>query len=190
MPRACIAHDRVVTTARMYLQMGVIGFLLAAVIYGAVMSAIFSHYISAPIPELQYVDGVPRLVTKPEAPRLRALTLAKYFISFNPRNYLTLQLSSSHMSISEKREVVEPELRSLLQSAEVPRETYRKAIFWLTDGRVDQLRWILPTSLLLFPIFGVFYFLAFNWINRRTEKTQFVRGADLISFERMKAALN
>ena len=117
MPRAYIAHDRVVTTARMYIQMGVIGFLLAAVLYGGAMSAILSYYISAPIPELQYIDGVPRIVVKPEAPHLGTLTLCKNFISFNPRNYLNLQLESSHMSITGEREVVEPELRPFFQRA-------------------------------------------------------------------------
>jgi type IV secretory pathway TraG/TraD family ATPase VirD4 len=174
----------------MYIQMGVIGFLLAAVLYGGAMSAILSYYISAPIPELQYINGVPRLILKPEAPHLGTLTLAKYFISFNPRNYLSLQLESSHMSITGKREVVEPELWPFFQRAEVPREIYRKGVFWITRGRVEQLRWIVPMSLLFFPSFGLLYFLGFSWLNRRAEKTRFVRGADLMPFKQMKVALN
>jgi len=94
------------------------------------------------------------------------------------------------MRIGEKREVVEPELQPFFQSKEVPRETYRKGVLWITRGRVDQLRWIVPTSLLFFPVFGVLYFLVFSWINRRTEKTRFVRGDDLMPFAQMKVALN
>jgi hypothetical protein len=190
MPRAYVAHDRVVSAARMYVQMGAIGFLLAAVIYCAAMNAIISHYISAPIPQLQYLNGVPRLIVKPQAPHLPFLPLVKYFVSLNPRNYLNLQLPSSHVSVTEKREVVEPGLQAFFQSREVPRDTYRKGVFWITGGRVEQLQWIIPTSLLFFPLFGVIYFLAFSWINRRTEKTRFVRGADLMPFAQMKAALN
>ena len=190
MPRAYIAHDRVVTTARMYIQMAVIGFLLAAIFYCGGISTVLSRYILGPIPELRYVDGEARLTLNPEGRRLPFFALIKYFISFNPRNYVSIQLSSSRSGTTEKTEVVEPELRSLLRRAEVPRETYRKAVFWITHGRVEQLRWIFPTSLLFFPIFGLLYFFAFSWLNRRTEKTQFVRGADLMPFEKMKAALN
>ena len=69
MPRAYVAHDRVVSAARMYIQMAVIGLLLAAVLYCGGMSAFISRYVSDPIPELQYVGGEPRLTLKPEAQR-------------------------------------------------------------------------------------------------------------------------
>jgi len=45
-------------------------------------------------------------------------------------------------------------------------------------------------SLLFFPLFGLLYFLVFSRLNRRSSKTQFVRGADLMPFERMRADLN
>ncbi len=190
MARAYVAHDRVVTTARMYIQMGVIGFLLSAIVYVGAMSAVIAHHVSAPIPELKDIDGIPRLVAAPENLRLPFCCLVKYFISLNPKNYLTPQLSFSRVTRLEKWETVEPELRTFLSATEVPREAYRKAVFWITEGRVEQLRWIFPSSLLFFPVFGVFYFLTFSWVNRRTEKTRFVRGADLMPFEKMKAELS
>jgi type IV secretory pathway TraG/TraD family ATPase VirD4 len=188
--RAYVAHDRVVSAARMYVQMAAIGLLLAAILYCGGMNAFLFHYVSNPIPELQYVDGESRLSVKPGAKRLPAFSLLKYYVSFNPKNYFSVQLSAGPAKANEKLEIVEPELRPFFQRREVPRETYRKAIFWITRGRVEQLRWIFPISLIFFPAFGVVYFLAFSWLNRKTEKTKFVRGADLMPFEQMKAALN
>jgi hypothetical protein len=188
--RAYVAHDRVVSAARMYVQMAAIGSLLAAGLYCGGMSAFLSRYVSNPIPELQYIGGKPRLSLKPDAKRLPIFPLIKYFISFNPKNYFTLHLSTGPAITTEKVEIVDPELRHLFQGKEVPRETYRKAVFEITRGRVEQLRWIFPVSLLFFPVFGVLYFLSFSWLNRRAEKTQFVRGADLVPFEQMKAELN
>ena len=52
------------------------------------------------------------------------------------------------------------------------------------------LRHVVPVSLLFFPIFGVGYFFLFSWINRLTEKTEFVRGVDVIPFNEMKARLD
>ena len=72
----------------------------------------------------------------------------------------------------------------------MPRETYRKGIRWITRGRVEQLRWVIPLSLLFFPLFGLVYFIAFSLLNRWSSKTRFVRGADLVPFKRMKAALD
>lgn len=188
--RAYVAHDRVVSAVRMYIQMAVIGLLVAAALYGIGMSRFLLQYISTPIPELQYIDGEPRLTLKPGAKRLRIFPMIKYFVSFNPKNYFTLHLNTNQEKTTDKIEIVDPELRPLLQQKEVPRETYRKAIFWLTRGRVEQLRWIFPVSLLFFPIFALVYFFGFSWLNRRTEKTKFVRGADLMPFEQMKNALN
>ncbi len=188
--RAYVAHDRVVSAARMYVQMGAIGLLLAAGLYCGGMSAFLSRYVSNPIPEIQYGGGKPRLSIGRDAKRLPIFPLIKYFISFNPRNYFTFQLSTSPAGDREKLEVVDPELRPLFHSKEVPRETYRKVVYEITRGRVEQLRWIFPLSLLFFPVFGVLYFLAFSWLNRRSEKTEFVRGADLMPFEQMKAVLN
>ncbi len=169
--------------------MGVIGALLAAILYVGGMSLLIKHFISSPIPELQHIEGAPRLILKPNAGRLRIVSLVKYFVSLNPKNYFSLKLSVGAPKALEKSEVVEPELRPLFHRSEVPRETYRKAILMITKGRVEQLRWIFPTSLLFFPIFGSAYFLGFSWLNRRTEKTEFVRGADLMRFDEMKSAL-
>lgn len=187
--RAYVAHDRVVSAARMYVQMVVVGLLVAAIVYVGAMWAFVSRYYDMPIPKVRVVDGTPRLILNPKNQRLPILSLVKYFVSFNPKNYLSIRLSSNPADRPEKSELVELELRDFFRAREVPRETYRKGIFWLTRGRVDHLRWIFPTSLLFFPVFGLVYFLAFSWLNRKTEKTQFVRGADLMPFNRMSAEL-
>jgi hypothetical protein len=51
----------------MYIQMGVIGVLLAAILYVGGMSLFIKHFISSPIPELQYIEGAPRLILKSNA---------------------------------------------------------------------------------------------------------------------------
>ena len=188
--RAYVAHDRVVSAARMYVQMVVVGLLLAAIIYVGAMSAFVSRYCGVSIPEVQVLDGKRRLITNPGNKRLPVVALLKYYVSLNPKNYLGIQLSSNRIDTAEKSEIVEPELRGFFHSREVPRETYRKAILLLTHGRVEQLRWIVPTSLLFFPAFALLYFLAFSRLNRKTEKTQFVRGADLIPFRRIARRSN
>ena len=188
--RAYVAHDRAVSAARMYVQMAVVGFLLASVLYAGVMTAFLSHYVAGPVPELRFVGGKPRLNVNARSPRLPVFSLLKYYVSLNPKNYLSIRLSSKSLGGQEKREAVEPVLQPFFRRREVPRETYRKGILWITRGRVEQLRWIFPVSLLFFPLFGLVYFFVFSRLNRRSSKTQFVRGADLMPFERMKADLN
>ena len=136
--RAYVAHDRAVSAARMYVQMAVVGFLLASVLYGAVMTAFLSRYVAGPIPELRFVGGRPRLKVNAESPRLPIFSLLKYYVSLNPKNYLSIQLNSKRLGGLDKREVVEPELQPFFQRREVPRETYRKGIRWITRGRVIQ----------------------------------------------------
>src|SRR5437667_9403844 len=188
--RAYVAHDRAISAARMYVQMAVVGFLLAFVLYAGAMTAFLSHYVAGPIPELRFVGGRRRLKVNAGSPRLPVFSLLKYYVSLNPKNYLSIQLNSKRLGGLDKREVVEPELRLFFQRREVPRETYRKGIRWITRGRVEQLRWVFPVSLLFFPLFGLVYFIAFSLLNRWSSNTQFVRGADLMPFERMKVALN
>src|SRR6185503_12947947 len=53
-----------------------------------------------------------------------------------------------------------------------------------------QLSWIFPVSLLFFTLYGLLYFFAFSRLNRKSSKTQFLRGADLMPFARMRAVLN
>src|SRR5438094_550274 len=188
--RAYVAHDRAVSAARMYVQMAVVGFLLAFVLYAGAMTAFLSRYVAGPIPELWFVHGKPRLKVNAGSPRLPIFSLLKYYVSLNPRNYLSIQLSTKRLGGLGKREVVEPELQLFFHRREVPRETYRKGIRWITRGRVEQLRWVFPLSLLFFPLFGLVYFVAFSLLNRWSSKTRFVRGADLVPFKRMKAALD
>ena len=188
--RAYVAHDRAISAARMYVQMAVVGFLLAFVLYAGAMTAFLSHYVAGPIPELQFVGGRPRLKVNAGSPRLPIFSLLKYYVSLNPKNYLSVQLNSKRLGGLDKREVVEPELQLFFRQREVPRETYRKGIRWITRGRVEQLRWVFPLSLLFFPLFGLVYFIAFSLLNRWSSKTRFVRGADLVPFKRMKAALD
>jgi hypothetical protein len=173
----------------MYVQMALVGFLLASVFYAAAMIAFLSRYVCRPIPELQIVDGEPRLKESPDGGRLPIFALLKYYVSLNPKNYVSVRLSSKQVGGEEKREIVEPDLQLFFRQREVPRDTYRKGIFWITRARVEQLRWMVPVSLLFFPAFGLLYFLAFSRLNRKSSKTQFVRGADLMPFGRMKAAL-
>ncbi len=188
--RAYVAHDRVVTATRMYIQMGVIGLLLAAIFYVVALNACIKKYISAPVPVIRLVDGQTRVTVDPSSPRLPIAALLKYHVSLNPRNYLRLRLNIAPKRPIEKLEIVEPELQPLLRAREVSRETYRKAIYWITDGRVETLRWLMPLSLLFFPVFGTVYILLFSWLDRRAAKTKFVRGADLMPFEEMKAELD
>jgi type IV secretory pathway TraG/TraD family ATPase VirD4 len=188
--RVFVAHDRAVSAARMYIQMAVVGLLLSAVIYGISMSVLLTHYISGPIPERMLANGVLQCIVKPGAKNLRVISLAKYFVSFNPKNYFALKLSTGKTTTSRKSEIVEAELQPLLQRREVSRETYRKVIYLITSGRVEQLRLILPMSLFFFPVFGFVYFFVFSRINKKTEKTKFVRGADLMPFNRMKQFLD
>src|SRR5947199_10538803 len=188
--RAYVAHDRAISAARMYVQCGVLGFLLALVVDAGAVSGFLAHYVAGPIPELRFVGGRPRLKVNAGSPRLPVFSLLKYYVSLNPKNYLSVQLNSKRLGGLDKREVVEPELRPFFQRREVPRETYRKGIRWITRGRVEQLRWVIPLSLLFFPLFGLVYFIAFSLLNRWSSKTRFVRGADLLPFKRMKAALD
>ena len=180
--RAYIAHDRVVTTARMYVQMAVFGLFLAAAIYAGASWTFFSYYLSEPVPKL--ING--ELVVSSGSPRLRAISLLKYHVSLNPRNYISFNRPEAFVP----QERVESELRILLHDDMVSRESYRRAVLLVTRGRADSLRWMIPSSLLFFPVFGVGYFLIFSWINRRTEKSEFVRGTDLIPFREMKTALD
>jgi type IV secretory pathway TraG/TraD family ATPase VirD4 len=188
--RAYVAHDRAVSAARMYVQMALVGFFLALVIYVSVMAAFLSYYIAAPVPELRFAGGKPRLSVNPRSPRLPILSLLKYYVSLNLKNYISVQVGSKRLGGLDKREVVEPELQRFFQRREVPRETYRKGIRWITRGRVEQLRWAFPVSLLFFPLFALVYFVVFSQVNRWSSKTRFVRGADLVPFKRMKAALD
>src|SRR5439155_10090662 len=126
--RAYVAHDRAVSAARMYVQMALVGFFLALLIYVSVMAASLSYYIAAPVPELGFAGGKPRLSVNPRSPRLPILSLLKYYVSLNPKNYISVQVGSKRLGGLDKREVVEPELRRFFQRPEVPRETYRKGI--------------------------------------------------------------
>ncbi|MDR0841846.1 MAG: type IV secretion system DNA-binding domain-containing protein [Acidobacteriota bacterium] len=180
---AYIAHDRIVTISRMYIQMAAVGLVIAVLVYAGAMSAFFSRRLAEPVPE--YVSG--QTVIRADSPRLRARSILKYYVSLNPRNYLRLGFDKKEFVPTE---AVEPELRGLLRNDEVPRELYKQAILVVTHDRVEELRWMLPASLLFFPVFGVGYFFLFSWINRLTEKTEFVRGSDLMPFHRLKAELD
>src|SRR4030095_16212690 len=109
--RAYVAHDRAISAARMYIQMAVVGFLLASILYAGVITTVLSRYVAGPIPELRVVDGKLRLNVNPGVPRLPVFSLLKYYVSLNPKNYLRIQLSSKHMGSPDKLEVVEPELQ-------------------------------------------------------------------------------
>ena len=124
--RAYVAHDRAVSAARMYVQMAVVGFLLASVLYAGAMAAFLSRYVAGPVPELRFVGGKPRLNVNARSPRLPVSSLLKYYVSLNPKNYLSIRLSSKSLGGQEKREAVEPVLQPFFRQREVPRETYRK----------------------------------------------------------------
>ena len=158
--RVFVAHDRAISAARMYIQMAVVGLVLATLIYGISISALLANYVSGPIPERIFENGMVRFTIKPGAKRLRIISLAKYFVSFNLKNYFNLQLSTVQTTTSRKSEIVETELQPLVQRREIPRETYRKVIYLITNGRVEQLRLIFPLSLLFFPIFSNKYISA------------------------------
>ncbi len=170
--------------------MVVVGILLASVFYTSAMVAYLSRVISAPVPELRFVAGKPRLFVTGASPGLPLLALLKYYVSLNPRNYLDLAFNVNRQATSGPTEIVEPELRSLLRRKEVSRKTYRTAVLLVTHGRVEQLRSVFPLSLLFFPAFGLLYFAGFSWMNRKAEEPRFVRGADLVPFEQMKESLD
>ena len=110
--------------------------------------------------------------------------MLKYFISLNPRNYIRF----GHRSAGEF-ERVERELQPFFRQAKVPRETYCQGIRLITEGRIDELRWIAPVSLLFFPVFGIVYFLLFRKLNRKTSAVTFVRGIDLTPLSELKGHL-
>jgi len=180
--RAYIAHDRAVTTARMYMQMALVGLVIGGFIYAGIMNLVLSR-ITGRIPEP--VNG--KYLVRANSPKLRVKSLLKYHYSLNLKNHISLRRPANWVP----EETVEPELRVLFDGADkVPRETYRRAILFVTHGRVEKLTWIIPISLIFFPIFGTGYFFLFSWINKRTEKTEFVRGDDVMPFARLKGKLD
>ncbi|MCI0723165.1 MAG: type IV secretion system DNA-binding domain-containing protein [Acidobacteria bacterium] len=187
--RAYVAHDKAVSVVRMYIQMTVVGFVLGSILYCALMAAVVSQFIAGPVPEVRFVNGTTRLVVGPDAPRLPLFAIIKYFVSFNPRNYFHFNLNPSKHGAPDLQEFVGAELQRFLGRQIVSREAYRAAVRLITHGRVEELRWLFPVSLSFFPLFGVCYFLAFRALNKKSSKTRFVRGADLIPFLRMKAKL-
>ncbi len=112
--RAYVAHDRAVSAARMYVQMAVVGFLLASVLYAGVMTAFLSRYVAGPVPELRFVGGKPRLNVNARSPRLPVFSLLKYYVSLNPKNYLSIaaprELSSANAF--EKQDMFIPQTQS------------------------------------------------------------------------------
>lgn len=180
--RAYIAHDRVVTTARMYIQMAMIGLMIGAFIYCGFMYFILGR-ISGQIPE--YING--KYIVHSKSPKLQVKSLIKYYVTLNPRNYITFQQKGERQPV----ESVETELRSLVNGAEeVSRDAYRAMISQVTEGRIEKLGTVFLISLVFFPAFGVGYFLLFSYINKSTEKTEFVRGTDLIPLKTLKEQLD
>ena len=185
--RAFIAHDRVVTAARMYFRMAMVGLLIAVVLYGIGMKVFHNRYMGFPVPEI--IGG--RLVVTEASPKLPMRAVVKYYVSPNLQNYLGGGFSiGGRKPAFVSQEKVDKELIPLLGEGRVPRDMYQRAVEVVTKDRVKNMRRIFPYSLLFFPIFGVGYFLLFAWINHKTEKTEFVRGADLIPFAEMKASLD
>ena len=187
--RAYVAHDRAVSIFQMYFQMVLVGLLLACALYAGLMAAFLSYYVAGPIPKVLLVSGKPNISIRPDSPSLPVMSLLKYYVSLNPRNYFSSRLNSQRQEPMQRLERVDKELQRFFGREEVSRETYRKGIDLITHGRVEQLKWIFPISLIFFPVFGLLYFLAFSQLNRKTSKTQFVRGADLVSFDQMQQAL-
>jgi len=184
--RAYVAHDQAVSVVRMYLQMAVIGLIVGTGLYCALMAAFLSHWVSGPIPELREVDGRSRYVNTPSSPRLPLSALLKYYVSLNPANHVSTTLNPSRQAVRTELEHVEKALLPLLQNSKVPRDQYCRLVRLVTRGRVNQLSWIVPCSLLFFPLFGAFYFLAFRSLNKRASKTRFVRGADMVPLHQMR----
>jgi len=166
----------------MYVQMAFVGLFIASAIYGGALYIGYSRFLSRPIPQWAGDD----LIIHPESPKLRAQSVIKYFVTLNPQNLINFNRPAGW----EPQEFVEPELRVLLRRDRVSRNIYKQAVHYVTAGRVDTLRWIIPVSLLWFPIFGTGYFFLFSWINKQTEKTEFIRGVDLMLFNELKAKLD
>ncbi|MCI0422642.1 MAG: type IV secretion system DNA-binding domain-containing protein [Acidobacteria bacterium] len=187
--RAYVAHDHAVSVVRMYFQMIVVGLALAVVLYATLMAAFLSRYVAAPIAEIRTLDGQLRMVHAPRGSRLPLIAVFKYFVSLNPRNYIRWNLNPRVSQPQTPQERVDRELVPFFRRPLVPRETYRSGIRLITRGRVDQLPWIIPSSLVFFPAFGVLYFFAFRQVNKRLSETRFVRGANLTPISQMKQAL-
>jgi hypothetical protein len=166
----------------MYLQMTVIGLIVGTGLYCGLMAAFLPHYVTGRVPELREVDGRPRFVITPSSPRLPLSAVVKYYLSLNPANFIRTNLTPGRETARPELELVERELMPLFRVSEVPRDQYRRVIRSITGGRVDSLRWIVPWSLLFFPLFGVLYFLAFRSLNKRASKTRFVRGPTWFRF--------
>jgi hypothetical protein len=182
--RAYIAHDKLVSVVRMYFQMATVGVVLGCLVYSAGMAALLSYYIAGPIPEIRIVNGSVRLLVTSMSRRLPLLPMLKYFVSLNPGNYIRVRQGSG-----AELENVEQELQPLFQRPKVPREAYRQAIWLITRGRIEKLRWIAPVSLLFFPVFGVSYFVLFRKLNQKASRVTFVRGIDLTPLPVLKGRL-
>ena len=86
----------------MYVQMAVVGFLLASILYGGAMITFLSRYVAGPIPELQFVGGKPGLLESPGKKRLPIISLLKYYVSLNPKNYVSIRLNSKSVGVSSE----------------------------------------------------------------------------------------
>jgi len=133
------AHERIVTMGRMYLHMVLIGLIIAGFIYAVSMNFLLSG-IASKVPE--YVNG--KYVIHENCPKLPKFSLFKYYVSLDLQNYVDIKRPANW----EPQERVEAELRGLLGTDRVSRDIYQQTILYVTNGRVEQLRWIIPVSLI------------------------------------------
>jgi len=182
--RAFIAHDKAVSVVRMYLQMATVGIVLGTLLYAICLAAFLSHFVSGPIPETRVLNGQAQLIVRRNSRRLPLLPMLKYFVSLNPRNYIRFRQSGQGQT-----EPVERELQTFFRTPKVSREVYRLGIRLITGGRIEELRWIVPLSLLFFPAFGIAYFWLFRILNRSSSDILFVRGADLTALSVLQQRL-
>ena len=186
--RAFLAHDRAVTVMRMYFRMVMINFFVTAFFYLIGAYAYFAVFLSRPVPEIRE----DRLAYTAKSKKLPVRSIIKYYISANPRNYLKLNFGRlKNREFRLATEKVEPELRLLLDFEEVPRETYKLAVAMVVgQDRLDLTVRILPFSFLLFPVSCFGYIAYFAYKSRKQEADRHIRGAQLLPFEEMKAALD
>lgn len=187
--RAYVAHDHAVSVVRMYIQMIAVGLVLSGLLYAALLWAFLHRFIGGPVPDVRTINGKSRFVMRPGAARLPVLAIVKYYLSLNPANYLHFNLIGQQQAYVPQ-ENVEKELLPFFCRGHVPRGIYCQGIRLITGGRVDELRWMFPLSLLFFPLFGVGYFFLFSWANKKAGETRFVRGADLIPLRNMRQSLD
>ena len=186
--QAFLAHDRAVTVVRMYFRMALVGFFIGFIIYIIGLYIYCNLFLLKPIPE--YINGT--LVIAENSKKLHMRSIFKYYVPTSLSYYFNYSLISPKR-IKQKpiMEKVEPELIILLRNDEVLRETYKLAIeVIVSKTSLNRFSLFFIWSMLFVPSFMIIYFAWFAYRSKLQEKDKHIRGAQLLTFDKMKASLD